>query len=99
MNEERHYNRETQWHLDKRVPIMLIAALLLQSASIAWWASDINSRVAAHQATLEEFSDYRARVVRLETYQESSLRELRGIRSDLRQLLRERRIDDRGGGQ
>ena len=33
------------WHLDKRVPIALIAGLFLQAATFGWWASQINSRV------------------------------------------------------
>lgn len=91
MADDNYNNNDRQWHLDKRVPIMLIAALIMQSASMAWWASDLDARVQAHDRSLAQFSDYRERVIRLETYQESMLNELKGIRSDLRQLLREGR--------
>ena len=33
------------WHLDKRVPIALIAALAIQTAGIVWWASTLESRI------------------------------------------------------
>lgn len=34
------------WHLDKRVPIALIFAILVQTAGMGWWAAQIDSRVA-----------------------------------------------------
>ncbi|MEY5101015.1 MAG: hypothetical protein RJA36_3734 [Pseudomonadota bacterium] len=41
----------TQWHLDKRVPVGLIAGLALQTAGIVWWASHLSARVdQAHEA-------------------------------------------------
>lgn len=41
----------TDWHLDKRVPITLIATLALQTAGIVWWASSLSARVdQAHEA-------------------------------------------------
>lgn len=33
------------WHLDRRVPIALILALLAQSGTAVWWASKMESRV------------------------------------------------------
>ena len=33
------------WHLDKRVPITLILALLAQTAGMVWWAATLSSRV------------------------------------------------------
>lgn len=35
-----------QWHLDKRVPIALIFAIMVQSASAIWWAAGISERMA-----------------------------------------------------
>lgn len=37
---------EARWHLDKRVPIALIFAMLLQSAGLVWWVSKLDSRVS-----------------------------------------------------
>ncbi len=34
------------WHLDRRVPVAIIGALLLQSFSVGWWAARMESRVS-----------------------------------------------------
>jgi len=33
------------WHLDRSVPIGLIAAILLQTAAAIWWSATISARV------------------------------------------------------
>jgi hypothetical protein len=38
---------DRDWHLDKRVPIAMICALLGQTFVIGWWTSSIDSRVAS----------------------------------------------------
>ena len=38
------------WHLDKKVPISIIAALLIQSATALWFLSKLDSRVFALEA-------------------------------------------------
>jgi acyl transferase domain-containing protein len=38
---------QEQWHLDKRVPVALIATLLGQMVVAIWWAASINQRVEA----------------------------------------------------
>lgn len=35
------------WHLDKRVPVAIIFALLVQTAGAVWWASAMSSNVAS----------------------------------------------------
>ena len=39
------------WHLDRKVPIALIVTIMIQSATIVWWASGIQERVN-HGATV-----------------------------------------------
>lgn len=41
---------ERQWHLDKRVPVAIIIAILVQTGGMVWWASNLTARVS----TLEE---------------------------------------------
>jgi hypothetical protein len=36
------------WHLDKRVPIALIFAIVAQAAGMVWYASALSSRVDQH---------------------------------------------------
>jgi len=40
----------SSWHLDKRVPIALIAALIIQSLTAIWWAATVDSTVATNTA-------------------------------------------------
>ena len=37
------------WHFDKRVPLALIGALVLQTLGIAWWASGVTFRLDDHE--------------------------------------------------
>lgn len=36
---------DTSWHLDKRVPVSLIAALCLQTGAFLWFISKMDSRI------------------------------------------------------
>jgi len=40
------------WHLDKRVPVALIFAILAQTSAAIWWASSLSARVDQHDARL-----------------------------------------------
>jgi Tfp pilus assembly protein PilO len=40
------------WHLDKRVPIGIIFALVLQSGAVFWWAGQMEQRMTAVEAQL-----------------------------------------------
>ena len=35
------------WHLDKRIPLALIGAVLIQTGGAFWYASSINERVSS----------------------------------------------------
>ena len=58
------------WHLDKRVPIAMILALLAQTGGMIWWAASISTRV----------DDQSRRVMALEGSRET----VQTIMSDLR---------------
>jgi len=66
MTETRKRRSEDSWHLDKRVPIAVIIALLIQAASIIWWASRVESRLAVVERYQHDNSQLSERVVRLE---------------------------------
>ena len=40
------------WHLDRRVTVALIGALLLQGGSAIWWASSMNQRMSSLESTV-----------------------------------------------
>jgi len=65
------------WRLDKRIPISLITAILLQTFGGIWWARGVSSAIeytTLTQVKLEarieriesDYDDVRARVIRIE---------------------------------
>ncbi len=57
------------WHLDRRVPVALIATLVLQTIGVVWWAATISARVDAIERRLFEMQGFSARLARLEERQ------------------------------
>jgi len=94
-NKRTDISSDGQWHLDKRVPIALILALVLQSTTAVWWAAGLTSQVERNQSMLDDYQANKERVTRLEIYQESILRELKGLRSDLGLILEETKQERR----
>jgi hypothetical protein len=39
------------WRIDRRLPVALVAAILLQTGTAIWWASDLDGRVAELEST------------------------------------------------
>jgi len=68
------------WHLDKRVPITLIAAILIQSAGFVWFISKMDSRIVALEVANGVQKD------RDDRQDRASLDAAAMIRSDLRDL-------------
>ena len=44
------------WHLDRRVPIALIVAIIMQSVAAVWWAATVTETIG----TLTEKMDFNA---------------------------------------
>lgn len=42
------------WHLDKRIPIALIAATVAQTVALVWWAATLSSQVSANTGAIVE---------------------------------------------
>lgn len=58
---------DKQWHLDRRVPLALILAIIGQSAAAIWFASSINSRVDELERLAEQGRVDSRTIVKLET--------------------------------
>jgi len=100
---------DQQWHLDKRVPVAIIFAILLQSMGGVWWASSLNERTAQIERRLDGFSDRSQRADRdiasiqqnvaiLSTRIEAQVRSIDGLQSqvsDTNALLRQYLNDER----
>lgn len=54
------------WHLDKRVPISLIAAILVQSAGFFWWAATTSEKVSVLKERLDAIAPNSDRLTRVE---------------------------------
>ena len=48
---------ESQWHLDKKVPLSLIFAMLLQAAMVIWAVADIKKDVELLKAAMAQQID------------------------------------------
>ena len=64
-------NRENQhWSIDKRIPLLLIAILLTQSATAIWWGASFSSKTEQRLEYLENMYAVAAtsegRIIRLE---------------------------------
>ncbi len=55
------------WHLDKRVPVALILAIVAQTFGWGWWAASISERVTALELWRSDSKDAAARLAVLES--------------------------------
>ena len=110
MTENTSRRRSDQWHLDKRVPIGFILALLVQSAGIVWWGAGLDGQVDDHDrriVSLERVDDARThemngiegRLSRLEANSDNQLATLRRIETILDRVIIDGRINQTGGTQ
>ena len=38
-------DEDAKWHLDRRVPLAMILAIIMQTGTFIWWASSLTERV------------------------------------------------------
>ena len=70
------------WHMSKSVPVTLILAILIQTATAVWWASSINEKVGRVELD----------IVATQTLQQTNTRELQA--ENLRQWERINSAED-----
>lgn len=94
--------RGESWHLDKKVPITLIAGMLCQTGAALWWASSINAQVVEQGRRIERIEQtiergretdaaVATRLTRTEERLEAAIRILIDIQSQLREQSRDQR--------
>ena len=87
----------SRWHLDKRVPIAFIAAIVMQTFMFGWIASAFNARVEGIEQYIEDAKiaaatavvlerDRGDRLVRLETMISEMHRTMQNIERKVEQL-------------
>lgn len=72
------------WHLDKRVPIALILALLVQTGGVVAWFATLDNRITTVEAWQEKNDATRDRLTAIET-------QLSGMKDSLARI--ERKLD------
>ena len=79
------------WHLDKKVPITLIGAILVQTFAFGVWAENLSIRLDSLErqtpSVASEFS-------KLETARESAALQLNTVQGDIKSLLELARRND-----
>lgn len=78
---EREY--ESNWHLDKKVPIALIVTIMVQTAGGIWWAATVNARVNTLEAAVVQTAPQADRLTRVEVKIENVERGVNRIESVL----------------
>ena len=87
-----HDRSEGKWHLDKRVPLALIATLFFQTVTAIWWASGITSDVKTLQA--ERAQEAKANIPDRLTRVEVILEQIPNTLSEIKVLIRD--LQDKG---
>lgn len=81
-------DKEGQWHLDKKVPLSLIFAMLVQAAMVIWAIADIKKDVEVLKAAMVQQIDRDNRQDRAGAEAVALVREdLREVKSMLQKLL------------
>ena len=82
---------EQEWHLDKRVPVALILALVLQAGTFGWWGASIQARVDAMERDLSRLDRQvvtMADAAQVQAVQLGRIEEgISGMRRDIGRLL------------
>lgn len=75
---------DASWHLDKKVPIALILAIILQTGGMVWWAASAAERLNALERRADAAAPYAERLARVETKIETVQDGILEIKSILR---------------
>jgi hypothetical protein len=82
---------EAHWHLDKRVPVAIIFAILLQTGGAIWWAANISARVGANETAVARLTDS-GEVLRAAVHEQAVQlgrieEQINGLRADIQRML------------
>jgi hypothetical protein len=59
-------DNDNAWHLDKKVPISLIVAILMQTGGFFWWAATTGEKVSVLKERLDAIAPNSDRLTRVE---------------------------------
>lgn len=72
------------WTVDKKIPLALIFAILLQTIAGVWWAATTTARLSVVESSTLKAQDLTERVIRLEVGQQTQTELLKDIRDELK---------------
>ena len=72
------------WHLDRRVPLALITALLIQTGGVIWWAANLSSRVDTLESWVRDNRVIGERLAVIEQVVQLSREDLKEIKGSLK---------------
>ena len=78
------------WVLDKRIPLALILAILLQTGGALWWAASISQRVLVLEQSRLTAGDLPGRIIKVETQLESVNSTVQRVEDKLDRVLERR---------
>ncbi|MCA1298049.1 hypothetical protein [Stappia indica] len=84
-------DQRREWHLDRKVTIGLIVALMMHAGSTVWWAASISNRVAHLEDVADRTQEQPERLARLEAQIASLSDYLRRIDSKMDRLFETRK--------
>ena len=67
-HDDNGYETGSRWHLDRRVPLALIMAILIQTAGALTWAGAATERINQLERQVTEGGDLGERTARLEEH-------------------------------
>lgn len=75
---------DAAWHLDKRIPIAMILAIVMQTAGVIWWGATTSERLNALERKVDLAAPQADRLTKVETRLESVQDGIAEIKSILR---------------
>jgi hypothetical protein len=79
-----HMHADEHWVLDKKIPLALIGAIILQGFVALWWAAGMNNRVEVLERQAVSTAPMSERLVKLETKFDAAIETLAEIKVILR---------------
>jgi len=74
----------SHWTVDKKIPLALIFAIMLQTVAGVWWAATTTSRLDTVEKRVDRGADLKERVIRLEVISQNQTVILQEILTELR---------------
>lgn len=75
---------DSSWHLDRKVPVAIIIAILGQTGGVIWWGATATERLSALERKVESAAPQAERLTKVETRLEAVQDGISEIKSILR---------------